>query len=505
MRAPLEIPPVLVSDDTNKSVPGYVDMDKARIWEGLPQTIGGWETYGVAALSGYCRTVFSWGDNVNVLNIACGTNSKLQLLQSGGLYDITPSSGFTAGNADGTGGTGWGTGAYSTGNYSQPSATDYFPLTWSLDAYGQTLIGCPRNQGVFQWSNVTGTPAALVTNAPTQNTFVLVTPQRQIVVLGTKESVSGNFNPLCIRGSDIENPTVWTPASTNNAFENRLEGGGRLVGGRVLADTIFAWTDSALWWGRYVGDPGQTWDFRKYGKNCGLIGPNAAVTVGQTAYWMSPDFVFYSCSLGGVPQRIDCPIQKTLADNFAASQQDKVVAASVTKFGEVWWFYPDSRDGFENSRYVSLSLITGKFNGRGTLARTAFVDAGPAISAPVGVDTSGNVYYHERNSGAADGSAFSWYWETGAQYLGDGQMMTVKGLWPDFKDQAGALSLTLYTRLWPQSSDRTRGPWMASPGQARRSFMATGRLVRLRVSGNAVPTYARLGRPEIELEPAGEQ
>lgn len=505
MRHPLTIPPVLISDDTPEAVPGYLDMDKVRIFRDLPQTIGGWETYGAGSLTGYCRSIFPWTDNSNVLNIACGTNSKLQLLQGGGLYDITPSSGFTAGNADGTGGTGWGTGSYSVGNFSQPSGVDYFPLTWSLDAYGQTLIACPRNQGIFQWTNNTGTPAALITNAPTQNTSILVTPQRQIVALGTKESVSGNFNPLCIRGSDIEGPTTWTPASTNNAFENRLEGGGRLVGGRVVADTIFAWTDSALWWGRFVGDPGQTWDFRKYGKNCGLIGPNAAVVVGQIAYWMSPDFNFYSCALGGVPTLIHCPIQKTLSDNFAASQQDKVVAASISKFGEVWFFYPDSRDGYEVSRYVSLSLLTGQFNGRGTLARTAFVDAGPSVSAPIGVDPSGNVYYHERNSGAADGAAFSWYFETGAQYLGDGQLMTVKGIWPDFKDQAGPVSLTVYTRLHPQSADRTRGPWTITPGQVKRSFLVTGRMTRLRVSGNTVPTYARLGKPEIELEPAGVQ
>src|SRR5207253_11516396 len=112
--------------------------------------------------------------------------------------------------------------------------------------------------------------------------------QRQVMAFGCNEEISGDVNPLCIRFSDIENPEDWTTTPTNNAGEVILKGGGRLVGARAVGPYILAWTDNALYMGTFVGDPSQTWRFDQIGRNCGLMGPNAAVVVGQTAYWPAP-------------------------------------------------------------------------------------------------------------------------------------------------------------------------------------------------------------------------
>lgn len=444
------------------------------------------------------------------------SNATSTVTGGGGTVTLTPQTAFVAGNIDGLGGAGFGTGTFSGGAFSTPSTQTTFPRTWALSTYGQTLIANPRGGTVYQWSNDTSAIAVPVANAPSQIMFALVAPQRQLIAFGCNEEVSGVFNPLCIRGSDLENISDWTTSSTNNAFEVILEGGGQIVAARLAGAYIFVWTDTALYLGTYIGDPSQTWRFDRLGERCGLVGPNAVTVGGQTAFWISPDLQFHQCGLGGSPAIVASPQQAMLAKYLAASQQEKLVVSTLSQFGEVWAFYPDSRDGSENSRYISVgaisnasavseaqSLVQGAWS-RGTLARTAFVDAGP-YQYPLGVDVSGNVYLHERNH-SADGAAFAWYIESGAQSLGEGdRMMQVKGLWPDFQDQMGPVSVTVYTRKYPQDTDRARGPYAMTVGQSKRDFRASGRMLRMRFSGNAAPTYARQGRLEFETEATGLQ
>lgn len=138
MRISLDIPPGLSADDTSFTAAGrWADGSNIRFWRGRPQVIGGWERLVDTPLTGVCRSVRSWTDQAAVLNVAFGTHSRLQVFKGGGLYDITPT-GLATGLVDGTGGQGYGTGAYSTGAWSEPSSGDYFPRTWSLAAWGRT-------------------------------------------------------------------------------------------------------------------------------------------------------------------------------------------------------------------------------------------------------------------------------------------------------------------------------------------------------------------------------
>src|SRR5687767_5373881 len=107
-RIPLEVPPGLNSDDTAfASSPAWADCNNARFRLGRPQAAAGWESVIADLLGGVCRSVFVWTDNDNTLNMGFGTHQTLELYQGGALYDITPSSGFTAGQIDGTGTTGY--------------------------------------------------------------------------------------------------------------------------------------------------------------------------------------------------------------------------------------------------------------------------------------------------------------------------------------------------------------------------------------------------------------
>lgn len=597
MMFPFVVSPGLNTDDTSFAVrsgpgPGWIDMDKARFWRGLPQAMGGWESFVAAPVTGVCRAIQPWADLSGTLNVAFGTHSNLEVYVGGVLSDITPTlalppvalganplttqgagspnvtvaqnghpyqvgdsntisgaaavggitpngtfsvtaittntwtyafsanatSGATGGGAavviasqrafaagaiDGTGGAGFGTGAYSTGGYSQPSTTAFYPRTWSLANYGQSLIANPRGGTIYQWNNNVATPAAPLLNAPAQVTFALVTPDRQVVALGCNEELSGIFDPMNARGSDFEDPTDWAETTANNAWEEKFEGGSYLVAGAMVGDWLFVWSDTSLWQGQLIGDLGQTYRFTKVGESCGLIGPNAVAVVGQSAFWMSPDGNFRACAINGEPQILLSSAQTDVFDNLAAAQQDKIVCSEVPKFGEIWWFYPDARDGNEVSRYLGLSVLGGWWF-HGTFDRTAF-SKGAKDGYPIGVSAEGAAYFHEKGQ-TADGGLLSGFYESGGQYIGDAeQRILVRGLWPDFQDQVGPLSVTLFTRAYPQDTDRQKGPFMLAPGQSKKSFLADCRIARVRVSWNSSPAGHRLGKPQFEGDGSGLQ
>ena len=503
MKIPFELPPGLNGDDTTFAASGrWADGSNVRFRLGQPEVIGGWERLLSDPLAGVCRGVFPWTDNAGVLNISFGTHSKLQLWRGGALFDVTPTTGFTVGAIDGAGSAGFGTGGFGVGGFGLPSVSDYFPLTWSFGAWGQQLLACPRNQTIFAWTNDTAQRAQPLANAPANVTHMLVAPLNggyQVFALGCNEEVSGTFNPLCVRHSSVRNNAQWsTSASGSTAREYILTGGGRIVAGRMCGPGLLVWTGDALFLGTFVGALNQPWRFDRVGRNCGLLGPNSVVVVGQAAFWVSPDRQFYRYALGGQPEPIACPIRRDFAEELAASQGDKVVASSNAEFSEVRFDYPDRRDGFENSRYLALAL-SGQDAGawhRGQMARTAFVDAGPP-AYPIGVTYDGSVFLHEKGR-SADGGSFSWFIESADNYLDPEATMLVRGLWPDFRDQVGPVTVSVAGRFHPQDANATTAVASMAPGDAKADLLISARLFRLRFAGESAPTGCRIGKPTFD-------
>lgn len=422
---------------------------------------------------------------------------------------ITPQVPLPAGNVDGTGGAGFGTGTWSTGTYSSPSTVDYFPRTWSMSAWGQNLIANPRNGAIYAWTNNTGSRAVAVANAPVQVTYSLVSPTRQVFALGCNQEASPyTFDPLVIRHSSVGNNTEWNTAASTTAREYRLPGGGRIVCGAVVGENLLVWTTGGLFLGTFIGSLVQPWRFDQVGEDCGCIGPNAFTVVGQRAFWVGPNLQFYGYSLGSEPQLIPCPIQDAFADNMAPAQTDKITVGSTAFFDEVRIDYPDARDGVECSRYLAAhvpTLINSPENAwyRGIMARTAYTDAPPSPNAfPVAADPSGGLYWHEKGQ-TANGGSISWFIETADNFLDPDRTMQVRTLWPDFQDQVGAIEVSVTTRFYPQATETTTSGQTMTPGQSKSDIRASGRLAKLRFSGSASPTFARLGNPTIDIAPAG--
>jgi hypothetical protein len=430
----------------------------------------------------------SWGFNFT-------SNATSTVTGGGSAVILTPQRAFPIGQVNGTATNGFGTGGWGVGGFETPSTTDYFPRTWCLDAWGSQLVANPRMGTIHLWAG--SGIAAPVMNAPAQVRAMLVSPKDELFALGCNQEVSGIFNPLCIRNCSLRNITEWNTGSATTAREYILPGGGEIVAGRVCGAYILVWTSAALFVGTFVGTLDQPWRFDRVAKSAGLIAPNAVHVDGQRAVWLCPDLQFRSYTLGGQPTIIECQIRKDMVDNITTSQRDKIVASGCSKFGEVWFDYPDKRDGFENSRYVAVSLLTGDWF-KGQMARTARVDSGPSAD-PVAVTADGHIYAHERGT-SADGAALPWFFETGEIYLDEAATTLVNGMWPDVSGQAGTWNLTLFSRLKPQGEARQFGPVPIASTDEKIDIRFSGRLFRIRFSGNSLPAAGRLGIPVFDIK-----
>lgn len=501
MRFPFELPPGLVSDDTPFSSRGYwADANKVRFVEGRPETIGGWTSANATTLTGACRTIHSWTDNTGTINQAFGTHSNLYVLKNGTVSDITPA-GLSAGLEDAIERTGYGQMGYGEGPYGGGPLLRVYPRTWSMDTYGEWLIANPRGLGVYYWQNDATAVATAVPNAPSYANCILVTPQRQALALGTTEVVSGEFNTMCIRGSDLQDITEWDVEVGENSFEHILPGGGEIISGKMVGSYVGVWTDTTLFLGQYLGYADQRYRFDPIASDCGLAGPNAVTVSDGIAYWLTNDLQFYAWNPAVGVQALPCPISEDFRDNIDTMQIAKVVAAQVSEFGEIWWHYPDSRDGDENSRYVTFNPKDGTWT-RGTMDRPAFVDSGPQ-RYPMGVDASGQIYLHE-NGNDANGSNLSWSITSGGVYFDEAEnRVLVRGMWPDIKDQQGSVTMTLYSRDYPQSTAVTEKNVTLTVGKEKADFMCEGRVFTVAFAGNADPSFMRLGKPNFEVKASG--
>ena len=368
-------------------------------------------------------------------------------------------------------------------------------------------------------STVQSLQAEIVPNAPTQNICMTVTPEGFVFVGGTVNT-AGNFDPMCVRCSDIGTKTnaeqKGTASSTRLSRQWRLGVGSRIVSMRVANNELLVWTDKALYAFTYASNDNIVYSVRQVGVNCGLIGANAAIVLGGVAYWMSQG-VFYSYS-GGAPTPIPSGIQKDVYDNISLVQQDKIFAGSITGFNDVIWLIPDSRDGNECSRYALLctqeiapnppgvNLVPIGVFAPGTFDRCAWHDSG-VLPYPVAVSpTTGEIFYHEKGQ-SANGGAFTWRLRHGSVQTGEGAtLFTVDTFIPDFKTLIGGATLTVYSYYYPQSITSSHGPFNIVSGTEKVGMLSdapVGREQALEFTGSAAPAWMRAGHHMFDITDTG--
>lgn len=423
-------------------------------------------------------------------------------------------------------GTGWGTGVWSRGTWGSGSSTTVPGAQlriWSQDNYGEDLVICVQDGGIYYWDTSGGLAARAVAledlagaqAAPTVSKFVVVSERdRHVIAFGCDpEATPGVQDPLTIRFSDQENPAEWRTLPTTTAGELRIGTGSEIVGAIQTKQQIIVFTDVSVHAMQYIGDP-YTFGVQEVSSSISLISPNAMVAVGDVVYWMGKN-EFYAYD--GAVVQIPCDVKEYVFSGMNIQQQLKVYAGHSSSFSEVWWFYPSSSSQ-ENDSYVVYNYEQRIWY-YGTMPRTAWQDRN-VLSFPIAISPDGYVYYHE--NGLDDGSVnppapLVPYIESSVIDMGDGdQFMFATRIIPDltFRNStnvAPTATMTLKARNFPGgayfASDVDPVTKTASlPVEQFTNELYVrlrGRSMSLRVESNQTGTAWRLGDPRLDLRTDG--
>lgn len=490
---PIQLPPGFFRNGTDlEGSNRWRDGSLVRWKEGSLRPIGGWRDRVASAYAAAPRGMAGWQDNSNTRWIASGTYNKLYVMPgsadaSGDVYDITPT-GLTAGIEDAAVNTGYGGGTYGTGFYgvARPDTGNYSEATtWTLDTWGQYLVACSTSDGtLYEWQLNTATPAAAISGAPTNCSGVLSTEERFLFALGA------DGDPRRVDWCDQEDNTTWTAAATNQAGSQILQTSGQIMAGVRANGQSLIVTDSDAHRSVYVGPP-FVHQFERVGSSCGLIARKAIVSTDAGVFWMGGKNFFRFD--GQTVQQLPCEVSDAVFLDINTAQISKTWAVQNGQNGEVWWFYCSSSSE-EIDSYVAYDYKEGHWL-LGKMTRTCGIDRG-VFRAPIYADDSGNVYDHETgfNYGGAEV-----YAESGPASIGSGdRILNVRKLIPDERTQ-GDVTITFKTRLYPNGTESSFGPYdMSNPTSVR----FAGRQARMRVTGNTLTAW-RFGIPRVDVTEAG--
>ena len=421
------------------------------------------------------------------------------------------------------------------------------PGMWSLDNFGDKAICLIHDGACFEWNssagNATETRATIISGAPTASRHMIVsTPDRHLVFFGTETTIgdASTQDDMFIRFSDQEDINTYTPTATNTAGTQRLADGSKIMGAIRGRDSIYIWSDTALFTMRFVGAP-FTFGFAQVGTNCGLVGQNACVEVDGAAYWMSENGFF---RYGGRLESLLCLVEDHVYDDINLASGNQMVSAGLNNlFGEIIWFYPSS-----TSDVVNKMVAYNYFDSRpqrqvwtvGTLSRTMWrdsaifgkphateYDASTDTSFDVVGNTEGRTAYYEHETGtdqnkngtitAITSNILSGDFDitqritrgaqTGiADLRGDGEfMMKIRRFLPDFISQTGSTRVTLNLRNFPNdtAASSSLGPFDITSSTQKVDTRARARAIALKIENTAVDQSWKLGTFRLDIQPDG--
>ena len=490
---PINLPSGVYKNGTEMQSKGrWLDCNLVRWNEGAMQPIRGWTQRGTATTIGKARKMKIWTDNSNNRRTAVGTSSRLYIYtEDGTQYDITPL-GFTAGFDDATTATGYGNYLYGRGNWGtqRPDNGNIIPATtWSLDNWGEYLVGCSNRDGrAYEWTGSTGAVAAVIANCPTSNQSLVVTEERALMLIGA----GGDRKK--VQWSDLEDNTDWTPSATNQSGSFNITGAGELLTGVRVRGQILILSTVDAYAATYVGLP-FVYSFDRVGSNCGATSTNAAVATETFCAWFGRGgFFIYD----GVVKPLKSDVGDYVFSDLNSSQRSKVYGFNNSSNSEIWWFYP-SASSTEVDKYVAWNYKENHWI-VGELARTCASDKG-TFDNPLMIGADNKFYEHETGytySGESTG-----VFAESAPYQIDqpeGRLMNVLSVIPDEKT-LGDVTATFKVRNYPTGPETSYGAFtLTNPTDVR--FKAREVKFRIDTARNA---DWRVGIMQMFVKAGGER
>lgn len=452
---------------------GMTASNLIRIKNGLVQKLGGCTRLIGTRFTGTATHILPWAALNGTQYVAIGTTSELALIAASALVNITPGAGVGSGQ-------------------------------WSLDKWGQNLVGAPAGGTIYQWVPPVsgGNIAVPLTNAPAQvNGLIVAAPQQQIIAWGAYSPSLGALDPLLVAWCDVADNTVWAAAANNQAGTFRIANGSRIMQVIWYGLSGLVWTDLDLWSMTYAGFP-LIYGFNKVAPNCGLISSRAADALGTRVAWMSQnDFFQFQ---GGQVQPIACSVRDFVFNNLDRTYSANVHCDTNTYFDEFMWRFPMTGSAGVCNGYVKWSPNeNGAWDfGEGAPTISAWADQS-VIGAPIGADYTGLVQQFE-TSNDFDGAQLTSSFLTGWFELAEGQeFIFVERILPDFVLNTGGqvqITVEVADEVPPVDTDyptRVYGPFTVTQATPYIIPRARGRVARLLVECVAADTFWRYGKPLV--------
>lgn len=486
---PLKLQPGAWRNGTRYEANGrWYDVNMVRWTNGRLRPVGGWQRFSQTALTAPARCMHAWRANNFSRWLGLGTAAGLFVHDNTVLRDITPG-GFVAGRSNTVYGQGWGTGQYGKDAYGtarplppiqqNPNAGVLLDAaTWSLDNFGEDLVGCCTGDGyIYRWSPSQASlangaeKAQRLVNAPQGVSSIFVTEERALVALGA------NNNPRKVSWSSRENLSEWKSTALNTAGDLDAVTPGKLLAGVKWRKQSLLFTDTDTHLMAYEGTP-YIYGITQLSQAGGLAGPRAATSITEMVAWMSTTgFWMYD----GVAKQVSCDVHEYVFRDINILQSAKIVAGHNSQWNELWWMYP-SAGSVENDRIVIWNYVEGWWS-LGKIDRTAWADRGVWPRA-VACDAAGNLYQHEDGWTASGVSRAGQVWaESGAIEIGRGERFAeVRQLLPDTMDDPTACALSFKLRENPQSAPfAIAGPFIFNQANGYFDARFAARQIEMRV------------------------
>ena len=390
-----------------------------------------------------------------------------------------------------------------------------------------TGTGIPASTTVTAATVSSGTTTVTVSNSMTTGTSITVTFDNNVSVSGGACMlypylfVYGNNGT--IRNSSAGDFSNWiaADANENSVSATKIVKGMAVRGGTTSPAGLFWSLDSLIrvtYSPTTIGASTLYWKYDIVTSQSSILSSQSVIEYDGIYYWCGVDrFLAYN----GVVQEIKNNTNiNYFFDNLNFNQRQKVWAAKIPRWGEIWWFYPHG-----DSEECNNAII---FNVRDQI----WYDAGFAVGAnrsagvfsevfkyPIWADNQENslsnysLWQHEIGTDTvylSNVSAVESYFETNSiGWVGGGPgQRTLQGanrwirlerLEPDFV-QTGDMSLVVTGKGYAEDVDDPSSPYAFSPSTLKLDLREQRREMRLKFISNTVGGNYQMGNVLISAD-----
>ena len=439
--------------------------------------------------------------------------------------------------------TGYGGSTYNTPGasgqgYNRPRSGGEFAIAmrqWSLDNWGEDALACVRGGQIYHWDASLTNPVTKrsqtlenrledpssdfydpdpitrqekIAEIPQQNLFCLVAQERIVIAFGTNTPLTGDFDPLVIRWSDIQSLTDWRVLETNSARFYRLPKGNRIVAAHQTRNEIIVFTDTEAYSMNFVGG-NEVFRFEPLGTNTSAAGLHSVIDVNGIVMWMGvDDFYVYDGTIRTIPNTLDDYIfDQDGEGRLNLNQKEKIFAAVNKEFHEVWWFYP--REGVDNALVDINDYVVYNYAEKiwyyGEMPRSVWVDKG-TFSTPFALGNERTLFSQE-NGKNDNGKPMTAFIKSSYFDIGDGtDFVFVDRILPDLKlPGTSTCKITVFTKRYPHPNARiiVKGPYIFSDADNKISMRARGRAMAIQYEVDGEGADFEIGKVRVGIQPDG--